>query len=90
MGKGKLSNWIAKLLDPDSNVSTKRLVLLLMAIWAISMGTFYVIIQQYGGIESVTTVGLIEFAFGSAITLAVGGTAAERIKRQAHKPKKES
>jgi hypothetical protein len=82
----KITNWIAGLFDSDSTVSSKRFVLILMTIWAIGCGAFYVIMVQFGGKESMTTVGLIEFALGSAITLAIGGTAAEAAKKKFESP----
>lgn len=84
-----ITKWFSNLIDSDSSASSKRFALVLITFWAILMGTFYVIRQQFGGVESVTTVGLIEFALGSAITLAIGGTAAEAVKKK-FQSKKES
>ena len=70
------------IIDKESNVSSKRFIMVLTSVWALTMASYYIISVQLGGGESMTTVGLLEFAFGSAITLAVGGTVAESLKRK--------
>ena len=78
----KFIAWFGGLFDSASSVSSKRFVLILLALWGTGMGTFYVIMVQFGGKESMTTVGLIEFALGYAVTIAIGGTAAEAYKNK--------
>jgi len=85
----KVINWLSGLFDSESTISSKRFVLILMTIWALGFGGFYILMVQFGGKESVTTVGLIEFGLGSAITLAVGGTTAEAIKKRYSQIKEE-
>jgi len=78
----KIFNFWKAIIDKESKTSSKRFILVLTSIWALCVGTFYVISIQFGGSESMSTVGLIQFAIGSAVTLAVGGTAAEAIKKK--------
>lgn len=84
----KFITWFAALFDSESTVSSKRFIVILMTVWALLCGGFYVFMVQIGGKESMSTVGLIEFALGSAITLAIGGTVAETTKKK-FSPKEE-
>jgi len=78
----KLIYWINELLNSRSSVSSKRVIAIALLIWGSLFGGFYIIKVQYNGRESLSTVQLVMAAFGSAVTVAVGGTAAETYKNK--------
>ena len=61
--------------------------MILLLLWGISFGGFYVIKMQYKGIESASTVDLVKFALGAAVTIGIGGTATEALKNSYKNPK---
>lgn len=76
----KLFDWFKGLFDAESSVSSKRFVGIMMAVWSMTMSTYYIVkIQHFGGVESNTTVSVLEFAFVSACGLLAGGTLAESL-----------
>jgi len=78
----KLINWVNDLINSRSPVSSKRVIAISLLIWGCLFGGFYIIKVQYNGKESLSTVQLVMAAFGSAVTIAVGGTAVENYKNK--------
>lgn len=70
------------LFDSESSVSSKRFVTILLVLWGLGFGGFYIFMQQFGGKESLSTVSLIEFALGSAVSIGVLGTVGEGVKNK--------
>ena len=78
-----MMEWIKNLFSKESDVSSKRFIGITMSGWAMTMGSYYIIsIQLFGGKESMTSVGILEFAIVSAVGLLAGGTAAEALKKK--------
>ena len=77
------TTWLRGLFDTESTVSSKRFIAIAFALWVCGLGGYYIVAVQFGGPESTTSVGLIEFIAGSAVSIAVGGTAAEAAKKLA-------
>ena len=76
-----LKEQVKNLLSKTSDLSSKRFIVILLAVWGIIFGAFYVVMLQFGGIESATTADLIEYAWMTAGGIAVGGTAAELVRK---------
>ncbi len=74
-----MATWIKGLFDSKSPISSKRFVAVMLAVSAILQGFYYIIKIQYGGVESQTSVSIIEMGIVSACSLLVGGTAAEAL-----------
>lgn len=81
----KSLNFIKGLFSAESDVSSKRFIVILLTIWFLAIGTYYIIAVQGKGPESNTTISLLQFALGSAVSIAVGGTAAEALKNKMKK-----
>lgn len=71
--------WFKNLFAKDSNVSSKRFAGVTLLIWAMVMGSYYILKVQWGGVESNTTVSVLEFAIVSGVGLLAGGTVAEQV-----------
>lgn len=81
-----MKQFILNLLSKDSDVSSKRFVGITMAGWSMVMASYYIVsIQFFKGLESTTSVGLMEFAIVSAVGLLAGGTAAESLNKKIKK-----
>lgn len=78
-----MREFIKNLFLKDSDVSSKRFVGITMAGWSMTMASYYIVsIQLLNGKESMTSVGILEFAIVSAVGLLAGGTAAEALKKK--------
>lgn len=78
-----MREFIKNLFLKDSDVSSKRFVGITMSGWSMTMASYYIVsIQLLGGKESMTSVGILEFAIVSAVGLLAGGTAAEALKKK--------
>jgi len=78
-------NWIKGIFNKNSNVSSKRFVGVVLVLWALLISSYYIIKIQFGGIESNTTISIIEFAIVSGVSLLAGGTLAENLKNKNNK-----
>jgi uncharacterized membrane protein YhiD involved in acid resistance len=83
-------NWIKSIFDKNSSVSSKRFIGVTLVIWAIIIATYYIVRIQLGGIESNTTVSIIEFAIVSGVGLLAGGTIAESLNNKNNKKTNET
>jgi hypothetical protein len=73
-------NWIKGIFDKNSNVSSKRFVGVVLVLWALLISSYYIIKVQFDGVESSTTISIIEFSIVTGASLLAGGTIAENIK----------
>jgi hypothetical protein len=69
-------NWIKGIFDKDSSVSSKRLMGVLMVVWALSVGTYFIVMKSSQSTESR---GLIEFALMTGAGLLGAGTLFEGL-----------
>lgn len=74
-----MKNFIKGIFDKDSNVSSKRFIGVSLVLWALLISSGYIIKIQFGGIESNTTISIIEFCIVTGASLLAGGTIAENI-----------
>ena len=75
------TNWVKEALSKGGKLSSKRITLISLLVWILANGTFYIVKIQFGGVESLSTKDLLIAALYSAVTLAVGGTAAEALNK---------
>ena len=80
-----LFNWINNLFDSKSTTSSKRFGGIALLFWSMMMGSFYILKIQIGGVESNTTVSMLEFGIVSAVSLLAGGTLVERLGKTSDK-----
>lgn len=90
MENSKLVKWFKDMFDKNSSVSSKRFGGITLMIWGMIMGTYYILKIQYGGVESSTTVSIIEFSIVSAVGLLAGGTLAENLGNRMSKSKEKN
>jgi len=81
----KFITWVAGIFEKDSNVSSKRFILVLLGVWTVIFGGYYIVL----GKDNPSSVEVIKFIAGAAVTLAIGGTTAEALKGKLPKSKED-
>ena len=74
----KALTWIGNIFNKDSNVSSKRLSGVIMILWALVIGTYYVF-KTFQGTPETSALSLIQFTLVTGAGLLGAGTLVERL-----------